>query len=90
MDVTLKPELREFIEDKIAQGQYQSLDDAINKGLELLRNHDNIYRGRFAELQQEIIIGVEAAERGELIDGDVVFEQLQRKLEQRSIQDNHG
>ncbi len=38
---------------------------------------------RWTELKREIAIGVEEADRGELIDGDVVFQQLRARLEQR-------
>lgn len=38
---------------------------------------------KWAELKREIAIGVEEADRGELIDGDVVFQQLRDRLEQR-------
>ena len=40
-------------------------------------------KGRFEELKREIIVGVEQLERGEVIDGDVVFRQLEEKLQQR-------
>jgi len=41
------------------------------------------YQGRFAELRREIQIGMEAAARGEVIQGDVMFAQLREKLQQR-------
>ncbi len=42
-----------------------------------------IYQGRFEELQREIMIGVEASQGGEVIDGETVFPQLQQKLQQK-------
>jgi antitoxin ParD1/3/4 len=39
---------------------------------------------QWAELKREIAIGVEEADRGELIDGDVVFQQLRDRLEQQT------
>ena len=55
-------------------------------GIKLLEERENIYQGRFEELKREIIIGVEASERGEVIDGEIVFRQLEQKLQQRRQQ----
>ena len=82
MEITLQPELEQFIKAKVASGQYQSVEEAINAELKLLMEREQIYKGRFEELKQEISIDVEASERGEVIDGEIVFNQLQKKLEQ--------
>lgn len=44
---------------------------------------EEIYQGRFAELQREIQIGLDASARGEVIQGDVMFAQIREKLQQR-------
>jgi antitoxin ParD1/3/4 len=41
---------------------------------------EKVYQGRFKELQQEIQIGIEAAERGEVVDAEEVFQRLREKL----------
>ncbi|MEM6751698.1 MAG: hypothetical protein AAF630_01730 [Cyanobacteria bacterium P01_C01_bin.38] len=48
-------------------------------GIKLLEEREKIYKGRFEELKREIIVGVEASERGEVIDGEVVFRQLKQR-----------
>lgn len=40
----------------------------------------------FDELKREVAIGLEEAERGELIDADVVFNQLYEKLAKRRLE----
>ena len=45
-----------------------------------------IYRGRFKELQQEVQIGIDAADRGNVIDADVMFQRLREKLRQQQAQ----
>ncbi len=47
---------------------------------------EDIYRGRFKELQQEVLIGIEAADRGDVIDADVMFQRLREKLRQQQAQ----
>jgi antitoxin ParD1/3/4 len=89
MEIILRPELERFIKEKIANGQYQSLDEAINEGIKLLMDRDLIYKGRFEKLKEEIAIGVEASVRGEVINEEIVFEQLREKLEQRRQQSSN-
>lgn len=38
---------------------------------------------RLRELRREVAIGVEQAMRGELVDGDAVFDELRRKSQAR-------
>ncbi|MDM9580848.1 hypothetical protein [Nostoc sp. GT001] len=45
-----------------------------------------LYKGRFKELQQEIQVGIEAADRGELVDAEEVFQRLRAKLQQKRAQ----
>ena len=47
---------------------------------------EDIYRGRFKELQQEVQIGIDAANRGDVIDADVMFQRLGEKLRQQQAQ----
>ncbi len=50
--------------------------------IELLQANEweQLYKGRFKELQQEIQIGIDAAERGEVVDAEEVFQRLREKL----------
>ena len=47
---------------------------------------EDIYKGRFKEFQQEIRLGMDAAERGEVIDAEDMFQSLRLKLQQRRTQ----
>lgn len=86
MSLSLTPELKQFIQSQIASGKYTSAEEVIVAGIKLLEERERIYQGRFEELKQEIAIGVQASERGETIDGEVVFRQLEQKLQQRRQQ----
>lgn len=69
-----------------SNGKYASTEEVIIAGIKLLEERERIYQGRFEELKREIAIGVEAAEHGETVDGEVVFSQLKHKLQQRRQQ----
>ena len=84
MEITLQPELEQFIQEKIKSGQYQSVNEAVNAALKLLIERELIYQGRFAELRQEILVGIEASERGDVLDSETVFTTPQRTKTDRS------
>jgi antitoxin ParD1/3/4 len=88
MNVSLTPELELFIQSQIESGKYASTDEVILAALRAFEERERIYKGRFDELRQEIMVGVEASERGEVVDGEIVFSQLQQKLQQ--LRDREG
>ncbi len=88
MNVSLTPELEQFIQSQIESGKYASTDEVILAALRAFEERERIYKGRFEELRQEIMVGVEASERGEVVDGEIVFSQLQQKLQQ--LRDREG
>ena len=81
MEIALAPELEQFIQEQIQSGRYSSASEVIFAGLQLLKDQQ-IYKGRFEELRQEVSIGLAASEAGEVIDAEIVFQNLQAKLQQ--------
>ncbi|KAF3885161.1 MULTISPECIES: type II toxin-antitoxin system ParD family antitoxin [Nostocales] len=83
MNLSLTPELEQFVQNQVESGKYASQEEVVLAALHILADRERIYKGRFEELQQEITIGVEASLRGEVVDSETVFSQLQQKLQQR-------
>jgi antitoxin ParD1/3/4 len=88
MNISFTPELERFIQSQVASGKYASTEEVIIAGIKLLEERESIYQGRFEELRREIMVGFEASERGEVIDGETVFHHLEQKLRQRRQQAN--
>ena len=82
MNVSLTTEIEQFIQSQVESGKYTSADEVILAALRAFEERERIYKGRFEELRQYILVGVEASERGEVVDGEIVFSQLQQKLQQ--------
>ncbi len=80
MNVSLTPELEEIVQKKVASGMYNSASEVIREALRLLAEQDEIREMRLEELRKKIDQGWESAQRGELIPGDEVFDQIGSKI----------
>ncbi|MBD2429079.1 type II toxin-antitoxin system ParD family antitoxin [Phormidium sp. FACHB-1136] len=76
MDITLTPELEQYLQSKVSSGEYASPNEVFLVGIRLLQDLEQTYQGRFEELRNEVRFGLEAAERGEVVDSDGVFNRL--------------
>lgn len=85
MDIPTRREGEEFGDRKSRSGEYPSVEDLLQSGARTTRAHDSgAPRGDDAwreDARRKIDEGFEECLRGELIDGDVVFERLRRRLE---------
>ena len=83
MNVSLTPELEEFIEKEVQTGMYQSASEVIRAGLRLLKD-EKAPKPRFlgssaAELEEKLLVGIRQLVRGEGIPGDVATKQLRER-----------
>lgn len=75
MNISLGQEQQEFIQTQIQAGVYDNPDDLVNEAIALLAAKHR----KLIELKQRIEIGTEQIQRGELADGETVFNRLQVK-----------
>jgi antitoxin ParD1/3/4 len=75
MNIALGHEQQEFIQTQISAGTYGNPDDLINEAIALLATKHR----KLTELKEMIAIGTDQIQRGEVIDGELVFERLQAK-----------
>ncbi len=78
MDISLPPDLENFVSLRVKSGKYQSASEVVRDGLLLLKDREN----RLGELRQEIAIGIDQAEKGLLAPLDVpeILAEAQRRL----------
>ena len=86
MLITLPPELEQFIQNQVASGKYASVNEVFLAGIKLLEERERLYQGQFEELRREVMVGVEEADRGELLNAETVISKLQEKLQQHHFQ----
>ena len=66
MNISLTPELEQFVADKVTAGMYQTSSEVIRAGLRLLKERDE----RLQSLREDIHAGFEAVDHGEFTDYD--------------------
>ncbi len=80
MNVSLTPELEQFVQEKVKSGRYLSASEVVREALRLLEDRDRIQQIKLETLRKEIRVGVEQIERGEVVDGDAVFAELEADI----------
>ena len=66
MNLSLTPELEQFVTEKVKQGLYPCASEVVSDGLRRLIAEEEHQR-KHAELRREILSGIEQAERGETV-----------------------
>ncbi|MGA2030453.1 MAG: type II toxin-antitoxin system ParD family antitoxin [Verrucomicrobiota bacterium] len=83
MTVTLTAEQEQFIAEQLKDGHYRSAADVVAQSLGMLRAQEEFIRSNIVELREKIAVGIEQANRGELLDGNAVIDALLEKNRQR-------
>jgi antitoxin ParD1/3/4 len=78
MNVSFTPELEQFVQSRVASGRYQTASEVVREGLRLLEEREQSRETVIQELRTKIRRGIEQADRGELLDGDAVFDEIRQ------------
>jgi antitoxin ParD1/3/4 len=84
MNVSLTPELEQLIHKKVETGLYLSASEVVREALRLLDERDKLQAMKFEELRREIQVGIDQADRGELLEGPEAFEKVRAKVRGRA------
>jgi antitoxin ParD1/3/4 len=89
MPISLPPELEAFAYRQIEAGRYRSIEELLVDAVRALSDRqEDIYQGRFEELQAEVQTGIDALDglwpvvdhRGESQDMEIVMDNLRQKI----------
>ncbi len=81
MEISLPPELEIMVQTRVASGRSRSASDVVREALELMADRDQL-----DELRRLVAIGIEQADRGELIEGAEAFEKVRERIRQKAGQ----
>lgn len=76
MNISLPVELERMVHEKIQIGLYSSASEVVRDALRLLFEREIIQKQRIEQLNCEIDKGIESANKGELLDGTEVMQNL--------------
>lgn len=80
LEIRLTPDLERFLQSIVAAGLYSSASEAVQAGLRLLEGQEPVARQISEELRAKIAAGLEQANRGELLDGEAIFQELEERF----------
>jgi len=79
MNVHLTQELAQLVQNHVKSGRYGSASEVVRDALRLLAERDELIELRKQELRKRIALGLDSLQRGEGVDGDEFFAQLERE-----------
>jgi antitoxin ParD1/3/4 len=68
MNVSITPELEQFIHARVQSGMYQSASELVREVLRLLAERDELRKRRIEAMDAFIQVGLDSAARGEFVD----------------------
>jgi antitoxin ParD1/3/4 len=80
MNISLTPELEEFVDGKVESGLYNNASEVIREGLRLLKEHDDIR----VKWREQIERGWLQAQRGEVVDGPKAMAEIRRRIKSKA------
>lgn len=83
MNVSLTPELENFVQRKVSAGRYTSASEVVREALRLLEQSEKERASQLDAFRAEMDRRMETLDRGEGIDGEAVFAKIQEKSKRR-------
>ncbi|MDO8519262.1 MAG: type II toxin-antitoxin system ParD family antitoxin [Deltaproteobacteria bacterium] len=82
MNVSLTPALEKYVQEKVKSGLYNSASEVVREALRLLDEKDLLRRRRLLDFQEAIAIGLQQADKGEMVEAKEVFHKLRARNKQ--------
>jgi antitoxin ParD1/3/4 len=79
MNVSLTPDLEEFVSAKVESGRYNSASEVVREALRLLEEHDSARAAQLAEFNEELGRRLAGLDRGEVVDPAATRARVDRK-----------
>jgi antitoxin ParD1/3/4 len=86
MNVSLTPELDNFVAGKVESGRYTSASEVVREALRLLEEHDRARSAQLAGFNKDVAARLASLDRGEHVRPETVRQRLEQKSrEQRKL-----
>jgi antitoxin ParD1/3/4 len=84
LNVSLTPELNQFVQERVATGRYQTASEVVREGLRLLESQERDREAAYAELKAKLQRGAAQADRGEFVTPEEVLSQIEAVKRRRA------
>lgn len=81
MNVSLTPELEQYVHDKVTSGFYTSASEVIRESLRLMHTYDDLQEQRIAQLNQTIELGLSQLKSGQKVSAAKSYQRLKKKIQ---------
>ena len=89
MNVSLTPELENFVQREVKSGLYQTASEVVRAGLRRLKEDHNARQpglpGTLEELEGQLLQSIERLDRGEGVDGKESLRRLRRRMKEARL-----
>ena len=83
MNVSLTPELEQYVSAKVESGRYNSASEVVREALRLLEEQEQVRAARLGEFNQELGRRLDSLDRGNHVTPAEARAQLKRKSDAR-------
>ena len=82
MTTILPPDVAKILASHVAAGSFASTDEALRAAANLLEQ-DAEKRKKIEALRAMLQVGIDQADRGEMVDADEAFDEILRELDEK-------
>ncbi len=90
LNVSLTPELDQFVQDRVTSGRYQTASEVIRDGLRLLEQQERDRDAALEALKAKLARGSAEADRGEFVDPATVLARIDEMKRRRAASSPAG
>lgn len=81
MNISLTPELEQFVQQKVNSGMYTSASEVIRESLRLLYIQDDLQSQKITQLNQAIEIGLQQLNDGQKVSAEDSYKRFKKKID---------
>jgi antitoxin ParD1/3/4 len=76
LNVSLTPQLEQFITARVASGRFQSASEVVRAALRMLEDSESERQAALRKVRKQIAVGIDQLDHGEWVDGEAVFKEI--------------
>jgi len=80
MNISLTPELEQYVHEKVTSGFYTSVSEVIRESLRLMHTYDDLQKNQINQLNQAIELGMTQLRAGNKVPAKESYHRLKKKI----------